>query len=111
MNTNHDHCHDDNCNCSEEDFTITLTLDDGTELECTVLATFPVGEKEYVALLPMNQTEEEQEVFLYQYKQLENEELELLNIEDDAEYDAVADAFDELLDEEEFFDMEEQEDE
>ncbi|WP_167958178.1 DUF1292 domain-containing protein [Anaerosporobacter faecicola] len=105
-----DERHDDNCNCGcneEEHGMVTLTLDDGTEMECIVLTIFPVGENDYIALLPADEaeTDEESEVFLYRFKQLENDEIELLNIEDDAEYEAVADAFDQFLDDEEFQDM------
>ncbi len=81
---------------------ITLTLEDDTELQCSVLAIFPAGDKQYIALLPEGSDDVEGEVYLYGYKELENNEIELLNIEDDDEYEIVADAFDELLDEAEF---------
>lgn len=102
-----DERHDNNCDCGcneEEQGMVTLTLDDGTEMECIVLTIFPVNGNEYIALLPVEEAEsdEEGEVFLYRFKQLENEEIELLNIEDDDEYEAVADAFDQFLDDEEF---------
>ena len=38
--------------------------------------------------------------------QKENDEIDLINIESDEEYELVTDAFEELLDEEEFNDME-----
>ena len=34
--------------------TMTLDLDDGGKLECIVLNVFPVNNREYIALLPMN---------------------------------------------------------
>lgn len=105
----HDHGCGDGCDCGHdhgEEMTVTLTLDDGSELECAVLTIFPVGEQQYIALVPIEENgEEEGEVFLYRFNELENDELELLNIEDDEEYERVADAFDELLDEEEFDEM------
>lgn len=112
---NHDNC-ECGCGCNHENedehMTVTLTLDDGTEMECAVLTIFPVGEKQYIALLPVEENDDEEgEVFLYQFNQLENEEIELLNIDDDDEYEAVSDAFDEILDNEEFdeaFDDEEE---
>lgn len=81
-----------------------MTLDDGTELECDVIAIFPVGERDYIALLPDKVVDgfEENEVFLYRYAELEGDDISLDQIESDEEYEAVADAFDELLDEEEF---------
>ena len=36
----------------EEEMTVTLTLDDDSELECAVVAIFPVQDKDYIALLP-----------------------------------------------------------
>lgn len=114
----HNHDHECGCGCGcghdheHEEMTVTLTLDDGSELECAVLTIFPVEEKQYIALLPLEQPEEEQgEVFLYQFRELEDGELELLNIEDDEEYEKVADAFDEFLDAEEFDEMFEEDEE
>lgn len=106
-----EHNHDCECGCGcdcghdhdHEQMTVTLTLDDGSELECAVLTIFPVEEQQYIALLPIEEIEgEEGEVYLYRFHPLENGELELLNIESDEEYEKVADAFDEILDEEEF---------
>lgn len=95
----HDHDHDDHMN-------VTLTLDDGTDMECEVLCIFPVGEKDYIALIPVDKADDENaEIFLYHFIEKENEEIELLNIEDDEEFEAVSDAFDELMDSEEFDDM------
>lgn len=91
----------------DEEVTVTLNLDDGSEMECLVLTIFPVGDLQYIALLPMEEveTEEDGEVFLYRFRELENGELELLNIEDDDEFEAVSDAFDEFLDASEFDEM------
>lgn len=86
---------------------VTLTLDDDSELVCDVIATFPAKvngkEQMYIALLPADATPES-EIFLYRF--IENgEDIDLQNIEDDEEFDIVSDAFDELLDEEEFDDL------
>ena len=91
-------------NMSEnEEMTVTLTLDDGSELECVVLTIFEAGEKDYIALLPLDGNEaEEGEVFLYRYSEDADGNPELDNIISDEEYEIVADAFDELLDEAEY---------
>ena len=87
----------------QEEMTVTLTLDDGTELECVVLTIFTAGERDYIALLPMDGAEaEDGEVYLYRYSETEDGEPDLQNIEDDDEYEIVADAFDELLDSQEY---------
>lgn len=87
----------------QEEVTVTLTLDDGSQLECVVLTIFDAGKREYIALLPMDgQETEEGEVYLYRYSEDANGNPSLENIEDDEEYEIVAEAFDELLDEQEF---------
>lgn len=87
----------------QEEMTVTLTLDDGSELECVVLTIFTAGERDYIALLPMEGPEaEEGEVYLYRYSESQDGEPNLENIEDDEEYEIVADAFDELLDDAEY---------
>ena len=92
-----------NLNEEEQEMTVTLTLDDDTEVECVVLTIFNAGEREYIALLPVEGADsEEGEVYLYRYNETEDGEPALGNIEDDDEYEAVADAFDELLDAQEY---------
>ncbi len=87
----------------EEEMTVTLTLDDGTDLECVVLTIFEAGENDYIALLPLDGKEaEEGEVFLYRYTEDADGTPELHNIISDEEYEIVADAFDELLDDAEY---------
>ena len=82
----------------DADLTITLTLDDDSELECAVVAIFPVQDKDYIALLPLGV--EDAQVYLYRFKHNADEDLELENIEDDTEFEAVANAYDALVDEE-----------
>ena len=90
-----------------DDVIITLELDDGSEIECVVLARFPLLERQYVALLPTDKLDDEEaEVFLYRFAEDEDGEVILDNIEDDDEFDAVADRYDEILDELEFEDLE-----
>ena len=87
---------------NDEEMTVTLTLDDGTELECVVLTIFEAADKEYLALLPLDGNEaEDGEVYLYRYTEI-NGTPDIQNIESDEEYEIVADAFDELLDTEEY---------
>ena len=98
----HDHDHDDCC-CGHdhEEQMMTLTLEDGAEMKCSVLGVFEVEDKEYIALLPVG----DDEVLLYQYLETEGEEgFELLNIESDEEFEAVEEAFFEIFDAEDFDD-------
>ena len=92
-------------NISEEEIdTVTLTLEDDTDLECMILGIYEAGGKEYIALLPIaeNEDEDDGEVLIYRYIDHGDDDPEIVNIESDEEYDIAADAFDELLDEEEF---------
>ena len=85
-----------------EEMTVTLTLDDGSQLECVILTIFEAGGRDYIALLPMEgEDADEGEVYLYRYTEIDGNP-DLQNIEDDEEYEIVADAFDELLDEQEY---------
>ena len=88
---------------SEENDTVTLTLDDDTEIVCDVITIFTCGESQYIALLPQD-SGEDGEVYLYGFSET-NGEPELINIEDDEEFERVSDAFDEWLDSEEFDEM------
>lgn len=85
--------------------TMTLDLDDGGKLECIVLNVFPVNNREYIALLPMNDeghVDEDAQIFLYRFEELGDDEVNLETIEDDDEFELVSDYFDEMLDEQEF---------
>ena len=39
----------------ENEMTVTLTLDDDSELECAVIAIFPVQGKDYIAMRPLGE--------------------------------------------------------
>lgn len=107
---------DDDCECGcgcghdHEEEVMTITLEDGTEVECAIIAIFPVGEKEYIALLPL-ENQEDGEVYLYGFEEFEDGTFELLSIESDEEYEGVTKAFDEILDEAEMDELLDDEDE
>lgn len=89
-----------------EEMTVTLELDDG-DVDCAVVTILTVDEKDYIALMPLDENGENEdgEVWFYGYKENKddtNEEPELIYIEDDAEYEKVEEAFDEYLDNCEF---------
>ncbi len=94
-------------NFAEEEMTVELELEDGTNVTCAVITILSVNRKDYIALLPLDENGENQdgEVWFYGYKENQNnpdEEPELQYIEDDEEYETVSDAFDEFLDNQEF---------
>ena len=91
-----------------ETLTVTLTLDNDEELECAVLSIFEAEGREYIALLPLNEdgNSEDGQVYLYRFiNNGENAEPDLENIEDDAEFDHVSEAFNEWMDEQDFGDI------
>ncbi|HIW83870.1 MAG TPA: DUF1292 domain-containing protein [Candidatus Dorea gallistercoris] len=95
-----------NTNYEEEMLTVTLTLDNDEVVECTVLTIYEAGGRDYIALLPMNDSGDDTtgDVYLYRYQE-EDGEPTLANIDDDEEYEIAADAFDEWMDEQEFEEM------
>ena len=87
----------------EEDMLITLEMEDGSEEECIVLEIFEVNGKDYIALLPSDEAEKEDaNVYFYGYSEDAQGEPILSDIEDDDEYEAVCDRFDEILDEDDY---------
>lgn len=86
--------------------TVTLTLDDGTVQECVILTIFQAGDKNYIALLPLDENGENEdgEVYLYRFEEVDGQP-SLSNIESDDEYETAADAFDEFMDNQEFDQM------
>ena len=93
----------------DSDMRVTLSMDDGSSVECEILTIFEVKEQDYIALLPVDENDEpneDGEVYIYRYYENAEGNPSLENIEDDDEYEAVADKFDELLDDEAFDEME-----
>lgn len=90
-----------------EEMTLTLDLEDGTSVECAVITILTVESNDYIVVLPLDEdgNNEDGEVWFYRYSENPddpNEEPELGYIDDDEEYEKVADAFDEYLDNCEF---------
>jgi uncharacterized protein YrzB (UPF0473 family) len=75
----------------EEADIITLEFDDDKEVECEIMGVFDCDGKEYVALIPHDDTDD---VYLYGYKEVGDDEFELIDIEDDAEFEKVVREFD-----------------
>ena len=61
----------ENLNQENDEITVTLTLEDDSELECVVLTTLEAAGRQYMALLPITEEgeDEEGEVYLYRYTQ------------------------------------------
>ena len=90
----------------EETFDIVVLNDDeGNEHEFMHLATIEVEGSTYFVLLPVEETEddeeEEAEAIILKLGKDENGEDMLIDIEDDEEWEKVADAWEEMEDEDE----------
>lgn len=83
---------------TEEAEYITLEFDDDTAVDCEVLGTFEANGKEYIALAPEDGTDD---VYIYGYKAISDDEFELIEVEDEDEFDAAAAEFDAIMAEEE----------
>lgn len=87
------------------DLTVSIELDDGSTMECAVLLIYTANKKEYIAVQPMEDlSDPEGRVFIYGYGISAEGHPEILNIEDDEEFDMAIDAFEEHLDEVDFYD-------
>ncbi len=94
----------------DEYMTVELTLDNDEVVKCAILTLFEAADKEYIALLPLNEegNTEEGDVYLYRYVETAEGDPELENIIDDEEYEIAADAFDEWMDTQEFEELDEE---
>ena len=82
---------------NEETITITLEFDNDEKVEAEPLFIFDVNGKDYIALIPVD--EEADDVFLFVYNELDNDEFEFLDIESDEEFDLVAKEFERIIEE------------
>lgn len=92
---------------TDEEMTVELELEDGKIITCAIVTIITVQKKDYIVLLPLDEKGENEngEVWFYRYFEYENDpnaEPELEYIDNDDEYEMVADAFDEFLDNAEF---------
>ncbi len=89
---------------------VTIELDDGSKLDCAVIAVFETEKYlyQYAALIEVDKLDSDDgELYLYRYKELAEDEVELSQIESDDEFEFVSETFDRLLDEAEFNDDDE----
>ncbi|HWQ77228.1 MAG TPA: DUF1292 domain-containing protein [Anaerovoracaceae bacterium] len=84
--------------CTDDDADyLTLEFDDGQEVECEIMGVFEFEGKEYIALIPDDGSDD---VYIYGYKETNDEEFELIDIEDDEEFKRVVEEFEKIAAEE-----------
>lgn len=76
---------------------ITLEFDDGVELECEIMGVFDYAGNDYIALIPNDDTDD---VYIYGYKEVGEDEFELVDIEDEELFEKVVEEFDAIMAEE-----------
>ena len=74
---------------------IPIEMEDGSEVECEVLAIFPVDGKQYIALI--DKDHEDSDIWLYRFVPVGEEEFNIEDIEDDKEFEKVEDAFNQMV--------------
>lgn len=99
----------------DEEMTVDIELETGETVNCAIITILEVDGRDYIVLLPLDENGENEdgEVWFYRYSENPddpNEEPELEYIEDDDEYENVAEAFDEYLDNCEFDELVEDDD-
>lgn len=85
-----------------DDIRVTLDTEEG-EIVCRILTIFDVDDQDYIALMPLDENDQdnaEGAVYLYRYAEDEEGLPSLEYIDNDDEYEAASDRYDELLDEE-----------
>lgn len=81
----------------EEADIITLEFEeDGVvdEVECEIMGVFDLNGKEYIALIPLDGTDD---VYIYGYKEVGEDEFDLIDIDDDAEFEAAVQEFENIV--------------
>jgi transcriptional antiterminator Rof (Rho-off) len=78
----------------DEAMIVTLEFEDGGVLETEAMGVFEVDGKEYIALIPDNGTDD---VYIYGYKEVGEDEFELVDIEDDEEFKCAVAEFDKIV--------------
>ena len=74
---------------------IPVEMEDGNQIECEVLAIFPVGGRQYIALI--DKDNDDSDIWLYRFVPVGDEEFNIEDIEDDTEFELVEDAFNKMV--------------
>ena len=74
---------------------IPIEMEDGSEVECEVLAIFPVDGKQYIALI--DKDNEDSDIWMQRVVPVGEEEFNIEDIEDDKEFEKVEDAFNQMV--------------
>lgn len=74
---------------------ITLEFEDGKTVECEIRGVFDCNGKDYIALDPLDGSDD---IYIYGYEEdVEDETFEILDIDDDKEFEAAVAEFDKIM--------------
>ena len=72
---------------------ITLEFDE-KDVECEIMGVFEAEGKEYIALIPDDGSDD---VWIYGYKEVGEDEFDIIDIEDDEEFEIAVKEFDAIM--------------
>lgn len=78
----------------DENDIITLEFDDGVDLECEIMGIFDYDGNDYIALIPLDDSDD---VYIYGYKEVGEDEFEIVDILDDELFEKVVVEFEAIM--------------
>ena len=78
----------------DESEIITLEFEDGVSVECEIMGVFDFEGNDYIALIPLDDSDD---VYIYGYKEVGEDEFEIIDIEDDELFSRVVEEFDAIM--------------
>lgn len=96
----HDNEHGNGCDCGECEDVITLIDENGEEKDFTVIDILELDGSEYAILLPVDDEDTDEAIILKFAQDNEGNEI-LVDIDDDEEWEKVADTWEEMMSREE----------
>lgn len=85
---------DNKTSINDEADIITLEFDDGEEVECEIMGIFDYDGNDYIALIPHDDSDD---VYIYSYKEVGDDEFEIVDILDDELFGKVVEEFDAIM--------------
>ena len=85
---------DNKKNVQDEADIITLEFDNDETIECEIMGIFDYDGNDYIALIPLDDSDD---VYIYGYKEVGEDEFESVDIEDDELFAKVVEEFDTIM--------------
>ena len=82
----------------DESVLMPLEFEDGVSVECEIMGVFEFEGNDYIALIPDDDSDD---VYIYGYREVGEDEFEIVDIEDDELFEKVVAEFDAIMESEE----------